>query len=100
MNTRILICSKKLSFRLSRSLIINSDRICKAKGNIRIKLKEMKDTDTTLLTVEEVSDKLGLTNKTVRKHIRSGRIPAQKLGKRWYISLTDFYKIFTQYMTT
>jgi len=60
----------------------------------------MKNTDTTLLTVEAVADKLSLTNKTVRKHIRSGKIPAQKLGKRWYISASDFYRIFAEYMTT
>ncbi|RKD90922.1 helix-turn-helix domain-containing protein [Mangrovibacterium diazotrophicum] len=60
----------------------------------------MKNTDTTLLTVEAVADKLSLTNKTVRKHIRSGKIPAQKHGKRWYISTSDFYRIFAEYMTT
>ena len=41
----------------------------------------MENTDTTLLTVDEVADKLSLTNKTIRKHIRSGKIPAQKRGK-------------------
>lgn len=60
----------------------------------------MENTDTTLLTVEEVANKLSLTNKTVRKHIKSGRIPAQKQGKRWYISANDFYKIYNEYLTT
>ncbi|WP_394367550.1 helix-turn-helix domain-containing protein [Mangrovibacterium lignilyticum] len=52
------------------------------------------------MTVEEVANKLSLTNRTVRKHIQSGRIPAKKVGKRWYISSSDFYKIFAEYMTT
>jgi len=60
----------------------------------------MENTDTTLLTVDEVADKLSLTNKTIRKHIRSGKIPAQKRGKRWYILSSDFYRIFPEYMTT
>ncbi len=60
----------------------------------------MENTDTPLMTVDEVANKLSLTNKTVRKHIKSGKIPAQKIGKRWYISEDDFDKIFAEYMTT
>jgi len=59
----------------------------------------MENTDT-FLTVEEVADKLALTNRTVRKHIKAGKIPAKKVGKRWYVSQDDFYKIFAEYMTT
>lgn len=60
----------------------------------------MKNTDPDLLTVGEVSDKLSVTNRTVRKHIKSGKIPAKKLGKHWYISRSDFNKIFAEYMTS
>jgi len=60
----------------------------------------MENTDTTLMTVDEVANKLSLTNKTVRKHIKSGKIKAQKIGKRWYISEDDFDQIFAEYMTT
>ncbi|PTN07987.1 helix-turn-helix domain-containing protein [Mangrovibacterium marinum] len=63
-------------------------------------MKNMENTDTTALTVDEVAGKLSLTNKTIRKHIKSGKIPAKKIGKRWYISEEDFEKIFAEYMTT
>lgn len=40
----------------------------------------------TLLDVEEVSKKLGITTKTVVKLINDGELPARKLGKSWFVS--------------
>lgn len=37
-----------------------------------------------LMTVEDVADALGVNIMTVRRGISDGRIPAAKLGRRWY----------------
>ncbi|OGF97673.1 MAG: hypothetical protein A2Z06_01310 [Candidatus Glassbacteria bacterium RBG_16_58_8] len=36
--------------------------------------------------VEDLSKILGLTEVAIRRYIRAGRIPGQKIGKRWYVS--------------
>ena len=39
-----------------------------------------------LLTAEDVAEELGLHARTVRRHIREGRLEAQKVGKSWRIT--------------
>ena len=38
-----------------------------------------------LLTIEEVADVLGLSPKTIRDWLRTGRLPGAKLGNVWRI---------------
>jgi excisionase family DNA binding protein len=38
------------------------------------------------LTIDQVSDKLGIHPKTVRRYINSGKISAQKIGGAWRIN--------------
>jgi excisionase family DNA binding protein len=38
----------------------------------------------TLLTVDDVADRLRLARSTVREHMRTGKIRAHKRGRRWY----------------
>src|SRR6056297_306994 len=42
------------------------------------------------LTVDEISEKLKMHTKTIRRYIREGKIKARKIGKSWYISYEDF----------
>jgi len=50
--------------------------------------------DMELYSVEELAEKLGLAERTVRKLLREGTIKGRKLGKRWYVSgdwLRDYF---------
>src|SRR5574341_506035 len=42
-----------------------------------------------VLTVRQVADYLQLTELTIRSYIRSGRLPASKLGKSYRIRMSD-----------
>jgi excisionase family DNA binding protein len=42
------------------------------------------------LTVEEVAQRLNLHVKTVRRHIRDGRLKAKRIGKEYRVTRTDF----------
>lgn len=42
--------------------------------------------DVELYTVLELSKKLDLSERTVRKLIREGTLKGRKLGKKWYVS--------------
>lgn len=41
---------------------------------------------TTAYDVPEVSERLGLCVTTVRKYLREGRIKAQKVGRKYYVT--------------
>jgi len=52
--------------------------------------------DMELYNVEEVSEKLGLAERTVRKLLRQGEIKGRKLGKRWYVTdkwLQEYFSV-------
>ena len=44
---------------------------------------------TELLSVPEAAKRLGANEETVRRHVRSGRLRAEKLGNQWFIHLDD-----------
>lgn len=46
-------------------------------------------TQSRLIGVAELVDRLGVSGTTVRKHIASGRLPAFRLGKKYKVSETD-----------
>lgn len=46
---------------------------------------EMLGSYPDLMTVADVADALGVNAMTVRRRIGDGRIPAAKLGRRWYV---------------
>lgn len=50
------------------------------------------------LSTTEVAQRLGLDFSTVRKLILTGRLPAQKVGSRWIISLDDFNTFSASYV--
>lgn len=41
-----------------------------------------------LLTIEETADYLRLSESTVRRMVRDGRIPARQIGRQWRIPMT------------
>lgn len=38
------------------------------------------------LSIHEAAEQLGVSSKTVYRAIRSGQIPARRIGSRWFIS--------------
>ena len=46
--------------------------------------------DLELLTVEEVSELLQVHPDSVRRMMRQGRLPAVKIGWRWYVRRAEF----------
>lgn len=52
--------------------------------------------DMELYNVEEVAEKLGMAERTVRKLLREGEIKGRKLGKRWYVTskwLQEYFSV-------
>jgi len=48
----------------------------------------------TLFTLDELSEKLGITTLTLRTYIKEGKIRGRKAGGAWYVSeeaLRDFF---------
>jgi excisionase family DNA binding protein len=43
----------------------------------------------TWLTTGDVSNRLGVTDRAIRKRIASGRLPATKFGGRWLLNRND-----------
>lgn len=46
--------------------------------------------DLELLTVEEVAELLQVHPDSVRRMMRQGRLPAVKVGWRWYVRRAEF----------
>jgi len=42
--------------------------------------------DLELYTVEELSDLMGIQERTIREYLKSGKIRGRKLAKRWYVT--------------
>jgi excisionase family DNA binding protein len=50
----------------------------------------------TLYDVEELSERLHVHEVTVRKLLRTGKLPGRKLAKRWYVSEQALQEFFRQ----
>lgn len=50
-----------------------------------------------VLRVTEVARLLGVTDETVRRHVRSGRLSAEKLGHQWFIHKNDLESFSEKY---
>lgn len=46
-----------------------------------------------LLTVNQVADRLGVHEKTIRRYINNGRLEAKKIGGQWRIEQSAFDKL-------
>lgn len=50
-----------------------------------------------LLSVPEVARLLGVTEETVRRHVRSGKLVAEKLGHQWFVHEKELESFSRQY---
>jgi excisionase family DNA binding protein len=49
-----------------------------------------------LYDVEELSEKLGIQERTVRKLLKDGKLRGRKLAKKWYVSSESLREYFSQ----
>lgn len=47
-----------------------------------------------LLNVSETAEILGLSEQTVRSHLKAGQLPGRRIGNRWYISADRLSALF------
>lgn len=50
-----------------------------------------------LLSVPEAAKRLGVNEETVRRHVRSGKLPAEKLGQQWFIHVEELQTFAEHY---
>ena len=50
-----------------------------------------------LLSLQDVAEKLRLSDKTVRKLCATGELPAVKLASRWYVRRCDFESVLNPF---
>ena len=43
-----------------------------------------------LLKVEDISQALNVSMETIRRYVRTGKLKAQKIGRRYYVSKDSF----------
>ena len=49
-----------------------------------------------LFTVEELSELLGVQERTIRRMLKDGRLQGRKLARRWYVSEDSLREYFSQ----
>ena len=52
--------------------------------------------DDELLTLPEIAQTLGMNPSTVRLWVREGRLPAEKVGRRWMVRRTDLEQMLAE----
>jgi excisionase family DNA binding protein len=56
----------------------------------------MNDKSDKILNVEELASFFGVSNQTVWRWCKSGKLPAFKIGSQWKIRQSDINKIINQ----
>lgn len=59
----------------------------------------MNGKDDKILGVEELAGFFGVTNQTIWRWCKAGKIPAFKIGSQWKIRQSDLNKIINQKLT-
>jgi excisionase family DNA binding protein len=59
----------------------------------------MNGKEDKILNVEELSKFFGVSNQTIWRWCKSGKIPAFKIGSQWKIRQSDLNKIINQKVT-
>ena len=54
----------------------------------------MSDTDVLVVTVDQAAERLTLSQRTIRRAIKTGKLPAKKAGSRVLILLRDLIAWF------
>ncbi len=57
-------------------------------------------TQDKILNVEELAQFFGVSNQTIWRWCKSGKLPAFKIGSQWKIRQSDINKIINQKITT
>jgi len=55
-----------------------------------IAIKKFFNGDIELLKVEDIAKTLDVSLETIRRYVRAGKLKAQKIGKRYYVSKDNF----------
>jgi len=58
-------------------------------GAISDTMSCMKIGDTEVFTLAEAAERLGVAHDTLRRQVRLGALPAQKMGKQWVVNAED-----------
>jgi excisionase family DNA binding protein len=66
---------------------------------IELKGKDMSEKGDKTLGVEQLSKFFGVTNQTIWRWCKAGKIPAFKIGSQWKIRQSDLNKIINQKLT-
>lgn len=51
--------------------------------------------DLTLYTVTELEPVLGVSAQTIKRYIKSGKLPAKKIGGKWKVTRADLEKFIS-----
>lgn len=51
--------------------------------------------DLTLYTVSELTGTLGVSAQTIKRYIKSGKLPARKIGGKWKITRGDLERFIS-----
>lgn len=60
----------------------------------------MQGKDDKIMNVEELAKFFGVSNQTIWRWCKAGRLPAFKIGARWKIRQSDINKIINQKLTS
>lgn len=52
--------------------------------------------DDELLTLPEIAQTLGMNPSTVRLWVREGRLPAEKMGRKWMVRRVDLEQMLAE----
>lgn len=55
-------------------------------------VKTLCNGDIQLFDIENLSEKLGANEKTIRRYITTGKMTGQKIGRRYYVSKENLIK--------
>ena len=47
-----------------------------------------------VFSIPELSKKTGIPAWTIRKLVHDGKLPVLEMGRKWYVRLSDFEKLF------
>lgn len=47
-----------------------------------------------VFTIPELSKETGIPAWTIRKLVHDGKLPVLEMGRKWYIKLSDFERLF------
>jgi excisionase family DNA binding protein len=90
----ILNCKYRLDQNLIYQILCLKSRLNLAR--IRAERPTVNPKDDKILNVEELSKFFGVSNQTIWRWCKHGKLPAFKIGSQWKIRQSDINKIINQ----